>query len=131
MADSGWTDPRPMSPHLQIWRWHVTMATSIFQRASGVGNAIGAVILVAWLVAAASGEEAYNAFAGLLFSPLGKLVLFGLAASYSFHLFGGIRYLMWDSGKGFEPEVARRNSWAIIILGAAGAVLVFILGHVA
>ena len=131
MANSGWTDPRPMSPHLQIWRWHVTMATFIFQRASGVGNAVGAVILVSWLLAVAGGEASYNAFAGLLFSPLGKLVLFGLAVSCSFHLFGGIRYLLWDSGKGFEPEVAKRNSWIIIGLGVVGGLLVFILGHVA
>jgi succinate dehydrogenase / fumarate reductase, cytochrome b subunit len=129
MAGSGWSDPRPMSPHLQIWRWHVTMATSIFQRASGIANYVGAIIGVAWLVALASGPQAYVGFTDLLFSPLGQLVLFGLAVSYCYHLFGGVRYLFWDAGKGFDPAIAKQTSWLVIALGVLGGVGVFALAH--
>jgi succinate dehydrogenase / fumarate reductase, cytochrome b subunit len=129
MAGTGWNDPRPMSPHLQIWRWHVTMATSILQRVSGGANYAGAIIAVAWLVALASGPQAYAAFSDLLFSPLGKLVLFGLCLSYSFHLFGGIRYLFWDAGKGFAPGIAKTMSWVILAAGLLVGVGVFALAH--
>ena len=70
--------PRPLSPHLQIWRWHVTMATSILHRVTGCGLYVGGLILVGWAVALASGPDAYATYVGLLGSPLGKLVLFGL-----------------------------------------------------
>jgi succinate dehydrogenase / fumarate reductase, cytochrome b subunit len=118
-----------MSPHLQIWRWHVTMATSIFQRASGGANYVGAIIGVVWLVALASGPQAYVLFSDLLFSPLGKLVLFGLCVSFAFHLFGGLRYLFWDAGKGFDPGFAKTMSWVIIGLGFITGVAVFALAH--
>jgi succinate dehydrogenase / fumarate reductase, cytochrome b subunit len=127
MAGAGWTDKRPLSPHLQVWRWHVTMATSIFHRASGVGNVVGAVLFVAWLGALAAGESAYTGFMAALTSPLGLLVLFGITASYCYHLANGIRHLVWDTGRGYAPATATASGWAVIAAGALGAVAIFIL----
>jgi succinate dehydrogenase / fumarate reductase, cytochrome b subunit len=126
MAGAGVTDKRPLSPHLQVWRWHVTMATSIFHRASGVGNYVGMFVFVAWLSALAAGRETYDAFAALLFGPLGLVVLFGLAASFCYHMANGIRHLVWDAGHGYTPKVANASGWATIAAGALGAVAVFI-----
>ncbi|MFY8141573.1 MAG: succinate dehydrogenase, cytochrome b556 subunit, partial [Caulobacter sp.] len=69
---------RPLSPHLQVWRWHVTMAGSILHRGSLIALYVGALILVGWLLSLASGPDAWATYMGLLGSPLGKLVLLGL-----------------------------------------------------
>lgn len=125
MAGARTTDKRPLSPHLQVWRWHVTMATSILHRATGVGNYIGAFVFVAWLVALAAGPEAYAAFSGILFGPLGLFVLFGLTLSYSYHLCNGIRHLVWDTGHGLSPAKANASGWTVIVAGvviAAGVI---------
>src|SRR6185312_17504320 len=86
---------RPLSPHLQIWRWHITMLCSILHRATGIALYAGALILAAWAVTLASGPNAYGAFLGLIGSPLGKLILFGLTVSLFYHLAAGIRHLVW------------------------------------
>jgi succinate dehydrogenase / fumarate reductase cytochrome b subunit len=100
------TDPRPLSPHLSVWRWHLTMGLSILHRATGVALYAGALVLTAWLVAIASGPEVYATAEGWLLSPLGRLVLFGFTLSALFHLANGIRHLFWDVGAGFEPRTA-------------------------
>jgi succinate dehydrogenase / fumarate reductase cytochrome b subunit len=127
--------PKPLSPHLQIWRWHITMAASIFHRVSGVGMYLGALILTGWAVSLASGAEAYGRYMSLLGSPLGKLLLFGLTVAVFFHMANGVRHLVWDYGKGFQPKTADFTAvvamafavvaavavWAIaLIMGAAG-----------
>ena len=77
---------RPLSPHLQVWRWHVTMAASIATRATAVALYVGVLIIAGWALALASGPDAYAAYAGLLGSPLGLVVLFGLTVSIFYHL---------------------------------------------
>jgi succinate dehydrogenase / fumarate reductase, cytochrome b subunit len=131
MAGSGNSHSRPLSPHLQVWRWHITMATSIFHRASGCANYLGAMVLVGWLGAIAAGPEAYAAYSDFLFSWFGQLILFGLAASGCYHLANGIRHLVWDAGKGYSPKVADASGWATVIAGAVGAVIVFALAYLA
>ena len=131
MAGAGWTDKRPLSPHLQVWRWHVTMATSIFHRASGTGNTVGAIVFVVWLGALATGPAAYDGLMALLTSPLGLVVMFGITASYSYHLANGIRHLVWDAGRGYDPKTATASGWAVIAAGALGAVAVFALAFLA
>lgn len=125
------SDKRPLSPHLGIWRWHVTMATSIFHRASGVALYVGAVVLTAWVAALASGESAYLGFMGALTHPLGLLVLFGIVTAACYHLANGIRHLVWDAGKGFAPKTSNLSGWATVICGAVGGVLVFALAFLA
>jgi succinate dehydrogenase / fumarate reductase, cytochrome b subunit len=131
MASSSGSDKRPLSPHLQVWRWHVTMATSIFHRASGVALYIGAMLLAGWLAALAAGAEAYDGYMAVLQSPLGLLVLFGITAAACYHLANGIRHLVWDAGKGFSPKTSTASGWATIIAGGIGAVVIFALAFLA
>ncbi|MFP4517991.1 MAG: succinate dehydrogenase, cytochrome b556 subunit [Oceanicaulis sp.] len=114
---------RPLSPHLQVWRWHATMASSIAHRASGVVNYVGAILFTVWLVLVASGPEAYAVWEGLRDGPAGVLILLALIAftlSLSYHLLNGIRHLAWDAGKGFDPRGSNQRS----ILIFAGAILI-------
>jgi succinate dehydrogenase / fumarate reductase cytochrome b subunit len=118
---------RPMSPHLQVWRWHVTMFTSIAHRATGMALYVGILILAGWVVALASGADAFNTYRTLLGSPLGLLVLFGLTVSFLYHLANGVRHLFWDGGKGFEPKTADMTGWAAIVFGVVAAVLIWVI----
>ncbi len=105
-----------MSPHLQIWRWHVTMAGSILHRITGAGLYAGAALVVAWLACLAAGPECYTSFLQLAGSPLGLLVWFALSAAAFYHLFSGIRHLVWDMGLGFAPKTASALTTASIVL---------------
>jgi len=118
---------RPMSPHLQVWRWHVTMATSILHRATGIALYVGVLLLAGWVVALASGAEAFDTYRALLGSPLGLVVLFGLTVAFLYHLANGVRHLFWDAGKGFEPKTADMTGWAAIAFGVVAAVLIWII----
>ncbi len=90
---------RPLSPHLQIWKWTLTMALSIFHRASGCALAIGTVVLVWWLVAAVGGAGAYDSFLTCIKSTTGQVMLFGWSLALYFHLCSGIRHLLMDTGR--------------------------------
>ena len=116
---------RPMSPHLQVWRWHITMATSILHRATGVALYVGALIAAAWAVSLASGPEAYAGFKGMMGSPLGKLVMFGLTLSYFYHLANGIRHLVWDAGHGLDVKSANATAVVVFAFAAAATVAVW------
>ena len=115
---------RPLSPHLQVWRWHITMLTSILHRATGGALYVGALIGAAWAIALARGPESYATFKGLLGSPLGKVVMFGLTLSYFYHLANGVRHLVWDTGKGLDKHTA--NATAIVVIAFAIAATVAI-----
>ncbi len=101
------TAPRPLSPHVQVWKWHWTMAASISHRISGCALYAGTALVAAWVVSAAMGPDAYAATASLLLSWPGRLVLFGFTAALCFHFANGIRHLVWDGpGVGFAPRTA-------------------------
>ncbi len=127
MSHTGWTDKRPMSPHVSVWRWHMTMLGSILHRATGFGNYAGAVAAVAWLLAASSGEEAYEQFATLAAHPLGQIALFGFTLSVVYHFVNGIRHLFLDSGKGLQPKMASATATLTLLIAilAAAAIWVF------
>ena len=112
---------RPMSPHLSVWRWHVTMATSILHRATGIALYVGALIAAGWAVSLAAGPEAFAVYRALLASPLGQTV------SIFYHLANGIRFLVFDSGKGFDPKTADMTGWAAIAFGVVAAVLIWLI----
>jgi succinate dehydrogenase / fumarate reductase, cytochrome b subunit len=116
-----------MSPHLQVWRWHMTMLCSILNRATGMALYGGLLILAAWAVALASGPEAYGMVMGLLGNLLGKLVLLGLTFSLLFHLAGGIRHLIWDAGYGYQPKTADMTGAAAIAFAVVGTAAVWII----
>jgi succinate dehydrogenase / fumarate reductase cytochrome b subunit len=108
--------PRPLSPHLQVYRWQITMVMSIFHRATGVALTIGAFGLAWWLLAmAAGGEQAARATA-FLASPFGKVLLFGFSLALVYHLLNGIRHLLWDAGWGFDIPDVYRSGWAVSVL---------------
>jgi succinate dehydrogenase / fumarate reductase, cytochrome b subunit len=94
---------RPLSPHLQVYRWSWTMAMSIFHRVTGAANYLGAALVAIWLVAMASGPRAYDAVQWFFGSWLGLLILFGYTWSLIHHMLGGVRHLVWDFGHGMEP----------------------------
>jgi succinate dehydrogenase / fumarate reductase cytochrome b subunit len=106
---------RPLSPHLSIYRWPITMALSILHRATGIANAVGLLVLAAWLIQAAGGEESYAAFINVMGSPLGLLLLAGFSFSFFYHLCNGIRHLFWDAGRGFEKHQANTSSYIVIV----------------
>ena len=120
---------RPLSPFTTIYRWPVTMATSIAHRITGVGLAIGTVLLAWWLVAIASGPEAYRTFTDLAASWIGQIVLFGFAWSLAYHLMNGIRHLAWDTGYGFDVKTANSTSWIVIVLSLLLAIGAFALAY--
>ena len=94
---------RPLSPHLQIYRLTWTMVMSIVHRVTGAANYFGAALVAVWLVAMASGPEAYARVSWLFGSWLGLLILFGYTWSLVHHMLGGVRHLVWDFGHGMEP----------------------------
>lgn len=120
---------RPLSPHLQIYRWPVTMATSILHRATGCGLAGGTLLLTWWLAAAAAGPEYYAAFQSIAGSILGRLVLLGFTWALFYHLLNGIRHLFWDAGHGYSIPVANKSGWAVIIGSVVLTLLAWILAY--
>ena len=112
------TSNRPLSPHLQVYRWQITMVLSILHRASGVFLSIGSVVLAWWLVAAAVGGDYFLMVSGVLASSLGKLALLAWTAAFYFHLSNGLRHLLWDTGWGFEIPQVYLTGWSVILLSA-------------
>ena len=111
--------PRPLSPHLQVYRWQITMVMSIFHRATGVALTIGAFGLAWWLLAMAAGGEQAARAAAFLASPFGKVLLFGFSLALVYHLLNGIRHLLWDAGWGFEIPDVYRSGWTVAVLTLA------------
>jgi succinate dehydrogenase / fumarate reductase cytochrome b subunit len=121
MADT----QRPLSPHLQVYKWQVQMLTSILHRATGIVLAVGSLIILWGLVALAAGNEAYAQFAACAGSPLGMLVLIGWTWSFAYHLCNGIRHLVQDAGAGYAIPQFVRSSWLSIIGSLVITVLVW------
>jgi succinate dehydrogenase / fumarate reductase cytochrome b subunit len=107
---------RPLSPHLQVYRWQITMTMSILHRVSGVVLTVGAFGLAWWLLALAEGGDRYAHASALIASPIGLFLLFGFSLSLVYHLLNGIRHLMWDMGWGFDIPETYRSGWAVAVL---------------
>lgn len=103
MPNSAAERTRPLSPNIQIYRPQLTSVLSIANRITGLVLSVGAVVLVVWLIAAATGPQAYAAVQGAIASWIGHIVLFGCTFAFFLHLCGGIRHLVWDAGYGFAP----------------------------
>lgn len=123
---------RPLSPHLDIYKFAYTMATSIAHRATGVALSVGLLLLVWWLMAAASGPAAYARVEAVVGSWIGQLALAGWLLSFVYHFLNGLRHLNWDLGRGLERAEARRSArWvmaATLVLFVILAYLVFFGG---
>jgi succinate dehydrogenase / fumarate reductase, cytochrome b subunit len=127
MAGTKSNTTRPLSPHLQVWRWHVTMATSIFHRATGVALYAGALGVAVWLMAAAAGPGPYGVVQDVINSPIGFLGILGFTLAATFHLANGVRHLVWDAGKGFEPKAANASGWFVIGFAVVATAAILIL----
>jgi succinate dehydrogenase / fumarate reductase, cytochrome b subunit len=119
---------RPTSPHLQIYRWSLTMTLSILHRVSGVFLAAGSLLLVCWLLAAAAGPDRFEAVQAFVAGPVGLVLLFGWTAALFFHLANGIRHLFWDVGLGFDLPVAYKSGWAVVAFTAIATLAIWAAG---
>lgn len=117
---------KPLSPHLQIFRWPLSMALSIGHRITGAGLAAGLLLLTAWLVALAAGPEAFAVVNGLVASWFGVLVMIGFTAATFLHLGNGIRHLVWDFGYGFDLETTRRSGLAVVAFTVVATALTWL-----
>jgi len=116
---------RPLSPHLDVYKWQVQMVTSILHRATGIALAVGLLGMVWGLLALAGGPDAWTAFTACAGSWFGRLVLFGFSWALAYHLLNGIRHLAQDAGHGFAIPDFVRSSWISIIGSAVLVVLVW------
>ncbi len=122
------SEQRPLSPHLQIYRWQLTSVLSILHRFSGIALAAGTLLLVWWLVAAAQGPDSYATVQGFLGSWFGRLVLFGWTVALFYHLCNGLRHLWWDTGHGFDLPTVYKTGWAVVAGTGVLTVIVWIAG---
>jgi succinate dehydrogenase / fumarate reductase, cytochrome b subunit len=130
-AAPGKRRPRPLSPHLGIYKPTMTMAMSIVHRITGVGLYIG-VLLLAWFLIAASGDGAtFSWFSGFIQSFIGQVVLFGFTWALFHHLLGGLRHFAWDAGLGLDAPLRDQLAWGTLIGGLVLTVIVWIIGYVA
>ena len=107
---------RPLSPHLQIYKWQVQMVSSIVHRATGIALAVGTLVVLWALLSLASGEAAFTQFKTFMGSPLGLVLLVGWTWALFYHLCNGIRHLLQDAGMGYQIAQFVRSSWSAIIL---------------
>jgi len=108
----------PLSPHLSIYRWPITMTLSILHRVTGVAMSVGLIVLGAWLMSAAAGAADYDRIASLLSSVIGRLMLIGFSFAFFLHLANGVRHLFWDVGYGFEKYQANASAWFVLLLAS-------------
>jgi succinate dehydrogenase / fumarate reductase cytochrome b subunit len=129
-SSDGKLQRRPVSPHIGIYRWPVTMAASILNRASGVALTLGMLMLVCWLVAAAAGPAEFDKLQGFLAAPLGLFMLFGWTAALYYHFFAGLRHLAWDIGYGFAKPSLDPITWVIFGLTAGATIVTWVAGYI-
>ena len=106
--------PRPLSPHLQVYRPQLTSVLSIMHRASGAVLATGSLLVALWLVALAAGSAVFNPVADAIQHPLGQLIVFGYSLALVYHGLNGIRHLMWDLRIGLEIEHVYQSGYLVL-----------------
>ncbi|HUQ09541.1 MAG TPA: succinate dehydrogenase, cytochrome b556 subunit [Steroidobacteraceae bacterium] len=120
--------PRPLSPHLGVYKFMYTMSLSILHRMTGLTASVGFLLFVWWLMALATGHDAYEGAMQFLASPVGKLLLVGFTFAFVYHFCNGIRHLVWDTGHGLERAEARRSGAIVIVAAVLLTALVVWLG---
>ena len=106
--------PRPLSPHLQIYKWQLTSLMSIGHRASGIALSLGSILIVTWLVTLASGPELFSIASLVISHWFGQFILFGFSVVLFYHLLNGIRHLSWDIGYGFNLSIVYKTGYAVL-----------------
>jgi len=107
---------RPLSPHLQIYKWQVQMVSSILHRATGIALAVGTLVVVAGLLHLAAGQESFDHFKNVIGNPVGEILLVGWTWALFYHLCNGIRHLVQDTGAGYGIPQFVRSSWLSVVL---------------
>lgn len=115
MAGAPSPESRPIAPHVSVWRWHVTMASSILHRVTGMGLYGAAICVALWLIAAAAGPETYAIVDTILSAWYGQVAMYLVAAALAYHLANGIRHLVFDTGAGLDPSDADTSAWFAIL----------------
>ncbi|MBA70777.1 MAG: succinate dehydrogenase, cytochrome b556 subunit [Rhizobiales bacterium] len=118
---------RPLSPHLQVYRFIPTMAMSIIHRITGGALYFGTLLLAAWLIAAASGEDAFNRVNAIYGSWFGLIVLFGYTWALVHHMLGGLRHFMWDLGYGFGKQFTTKLAMALPVASVLVTVVLWLI----
>jgi len=121
-------EKNPLSPHLQIYRWHLSMILSITHRIIGVVNSVALILICLWTISFLFGEENYEIIKILFQSFFGKLLIISLSWSFSFHMLSEIRHLIWDLGYGFDLKTAKITGVITIIGSLALTILIYLLG---
>jgi succinate dehydrogenase / fumarate reductase cytochrome b subunit len=116
---------RPLSPHMQVYRWQVQMVTSILHRATGIALAFGSLLVICGLLNLAAGEDSFNHFKSMIGSPLGMVLLIGWTWALFYHLCNGIRHLIQDAGAGYAITQFVRSSWLSVIASVVLTLLVW------
>lgn len=113
----GWTDKRPMSPHMSVWKWHPAMLSSILHRAAVIILYFALMKICIWLAIFAFGDSgAFEAIKGLMYSPLGAIAFFVFSTALVYLLFIDVRHIFWDAGKGIDGKPANTSSIVLLIL---------------
>ena len=120
------TEGRPLSPHLTIYRWPITMILSILHRITGVALSVGLIVYVLWLESIAYDFIPFDGVATIMSSWIGQLLLLGWCFSFFFHLCNGVRHLVWDTGRLFEKKQVDQSAWIVLIASIALTVLYWI-----
>jgi succinate dehydrogenase / fumarate reductase cytochrome b subunit len=118
---------RPLSPHLSIYRWPITMTLSILHRATGVALTVGLIVLALWLLSAATGPGDYERFVGVMSTLPGQLLLIGWSFAFFYHLANGVRHLVWDTGRGLGIRQANASAWFVLLLAFAMTVMFWMM----
>ena len=118
----------PISPHLQIYRWHISSLLSITHRITGIVNLLALILMFFWLLAFSLGESNYELFLLAINSFFGKFILIGFTWSMSFHIFSGIRHLVWDMGYGLEIKTANISGVLVILSSLVSTIIFWLLG---
>jgi succinate dehydrogenase / fumarate reductase cytochrome b subunit len=121
-------EKNPLSPHLQIYRWHLSMILSIAHRIIGVVNSIAIILICLWTISLLFGEENYEIIKILFQSLFGKFLITSLSWSFSFHILSEIRHLIWDLGYGFDLKISKITGIITIIGSLALTILIYLLG---
>ena len=119
----------PLSPHIQIYRWHISSLLSITHRISGIINLLGLILMFIWLLVLSLGENNYELFLIMINSFLGKFILVGFTWSMIFHLLSGIRHLAWDLGYGYEIKTANISGVIVIIFSLALTIIFWLFAR--
>ena len=122
-------EKNPLSPHLQIYEWHISSLLSITHRIVGVINTIAITLICLWTISLLFGEENYVAIKDLLQSFFGKFIIISLSWSFSFHALNEIRHLMWDLGYGFDPKTSKITGVITVIGSLVLTILIFLFGR--